>query len=238
MSAFFRVIRMKENFVINKRLLCAAQFVRRGARVCDVGTDHAYLPIFLCKAGIAERALASDINEGPCRRAEENVRLHGCGDKIEVVCADGLSAAQEFSPTDIVICGMGGELIRDIVFASDIARDPNVRLIMQPMTKAPALRDALVSRGFSIVGEAVVRDDKLYQIIVAEYTGKRRSLTETELLLGPVNIEKRGEYFDEFVEDHIAKQKKILLNKKLHGIPCAAEEKLIAALEEILNRHQ
>ena len=224
---------MKNKFIINNRLLCAAGFVRPGARVCDVGTDHAYLPIFLCKAGIAQSALACDINEGPCERARENIRLHGCGDKIEVVRADGLEGAADYAPTDVVICGMGGELIAKIVFASPLTRGKGVRLILQPMTKAPALRDALVTHGFEIVDEALVRDDRIYQVICAEYTGKNVSLSDLELLLGPVNLKKRGELFDQFVRGHVRTQKKILVSKTLHGIRHDRESALIDQLEKL-----
>ena len=224
---------MKKSEVITNRLAAAGSFVRRGARLCDVGTDHAYLPVFLCKAGIAESALASDINAGPCRRAAENVRLHGCEDKIRVVCADGLSGAGDFSPTDVVIAGMGGELIRDIIFASPIPRSPGVRLILQPMTKAPALRGALASHGFEIVDETLAKDDRIYQIICAEYTGKTAALSELQMLLGPVNMRKIEPLFGEFVDKHIKEQKKILFSKNLHGISADREKTLISALEAI-----
>ena len=224
---------MKKKPILDPRLLCAAGFVRQGARVCDVGCDHAYLPIFLCKSGRAEKALACDINEGPCRRAEENIKLNGCAGLITVLRTDGLCGAEDFDPTDVVICGMGGELIAKIIFASPITRKKGVRLILQPMTKAPALRDALTARGFSIVDEALVRDGRIYQVIAAEFTGRRSSLSDVELLLGPVILEKRPELFREFVEKHIAEQKKILLAKKLNGIPCEREEKLISTLEAL-----
>ncbi len=224
---------MKTKNILDPRLLCAAGFVRRGARVCDVGCDHAYLPIFLCKSGRAEAALASDVNEGPCARARENVRANGCSDKVRVVCADGLCGADGFDPTDIVICGMGGELIARIVFSSPLTRRDGVRLILQPMTKAPALRDALAGQGFEIADEALVRDGRIYQVIVAEYSGRRHSLSDLELLLGPVILKKRPELFGEFVEKHIRTEKKILSGKKLHGVPCEREEKLISALRTL-----
>ena len=224
--------------ILNARLLCAAGFVRRGAALCDVGCDHAYLPIFLCKAGIVSRAMACDINEGPCERARENIRQNGCSGMIEVVRADGLSCAEDFAPTDVVICGMGGELIAKIIFASVITRKKGVRLILQPMTKAPALRLALVSHGFEIVDEALAEEDRIYQIIVAEYTGKSSSLSETEALVGPVVLRKQPELFGKFIEKQIKTQKQIMLAKRLHRVPYAREERLVSLLTELIENTQ
>lgn len=221
-----------ENIITN-RLAAAAGFVRRGARVCDVGTDHAYLPIFLCKSGIAEKALATDINQGPCDRAAANVALHKCNDKIEIKRADGLELAADFDPTDIIICGMGGELIRDIILRSELTRNTGVRLILQPMTKAPALRCALTANGFSIVGEALAKDDRIYQIICAEYTAKKSKLTDTELLLGPINMRDKSVHFSEFVDFNIEVGMRVLEQKSTHDIPCEKEIALVAELKKI-----
>ncbi len=218
---------------ITNRLAAAAGFVRRGARVCDVGTDHAYLPIFLCKAGIAERALATDINEGPCERAMQNIKLHKCSDKIEVRRADGLDLAADFAPTDIVICGMGGELIRDIVLRSCLTRKEGVRLVLQPMTKATALRRALVANGFSIVGEALAKDDRIYQVICAEYTGCPSRISDLEALLGPVNMIEKAPLFAEFVDFNIGVGERVLKQKSMHGIPCEKELALVSELKKI-----
>ena len=218
---------------ITNRLAAAASFVRRGARVCDVGTDHAYLPIFLCKAGIAKKALATDINSGPCERAAENVKLHKCSDMIEVRKADGLDLAADFDPTDIIICGMGGELIRDIILRSQLTRKEGVRLILQPMTKAAVLRRALSANGFRIVGEALVKDDRIYQVICAEYTAERYAISDAESLLGPVNIEKKPDLFAEFTDFNIEIGIRVAEQKSAHNIPCEKEIKLIAELKRI-----
>ena len=218
---------------ITNRLAAAAGFVRRGSRVCDVGTDHAYLPIFLCKAGIADRALATDINRGPCERAAENVRLHNCSDKIEVRQADGLDLAADFDPTDIIVCGMGGELIRDIILRSCLTKKSGVRLILQPMTKATALRKALYANGFTIVGESLAKDDRIYQIICAEYTGEKSAISDTQALLGPVNINNKGALFYEFVDLNIAIGSRVVEQKRSHNIPCEKEEAVLSELERI-----
>ena len=113
---------------LSPRLLAAAGFVRSGAFVADVGTDHAYLPIYLCAEGKIKGAVASDINEGPVARAMINVAGYRLGRKIQVLRADGLSGLDAYSPTDILICGMGGELIAEIVKSAEWTKNKKIRL--------------------------------------------------------------------------------------------------------------
>lgn len=174
---------------LDHRLLACASFVRHGSVVADIGSDHAYLPIYLVSEGICPRAIASDINQGPVDRARTNIALSALSDKIDVLLADGLDKAASFSPNDIVIAGMGGELIRDIIAASDYARRDGVRLILQPMTMPDALRAYLAAVGFKIVGETVcTAANKYYQVICSEYDGKPYTLERAQLLFGPLNL--------------------------------------------------
>lgn len=183
---------------LSPRLLAAAGFVRSGAFVADVGTDHAYLPIYLCAEGKIKGAVASDINEGPVARAMINVAGYRLGRKIQVLRADGLSGLDAYSPTDILICGMGGELIAEIIKSAEWTKNKKIRLILQPMTHADKLRAYLLASGFSIVDEAIVKDDKIYQIICAEYVGEIAEYTPIELIFGRHNIERGGEVFREY----------------------------------------
>mgnify|MGYP003301554816 CR=1 FL=1 len=102
---------------LDARLLAVASLVREGAYLADVGTDHAYLPIVLVLEGVSKKAVASDINEGPYLRALSNVRAHSLSDKITALCTPGLDGIEKYAPTDILICGMGGELIFRIIKA-------------------------------------------------------------------------------------------------------------------------
>ena len=104
-----------KNEGLNPRLSCAAGFVRQGAVFADIGTDHAYLPLFLLEEGIIERAVCSDINEGPLESARRNAAERGLSDRCAFLLADGACEALALGATDVAICGMGGELIADIV---------------------------------------------------------------------------------------------------------------------------
>ncbi len=180
--------------IADRRLEVAASFGRRGARVADIGTDHASLPIFLVGNSIAPSALACDINDGPLRAAKFNIASAGLSDRIGTRLTDGLNGVDDYEPEDIYILGMGGELIGRIVLASQLSRKEGVRLILQPMTHAHDLRRELFDNGFNIVDETLVRDrDRVYQIVVAEYDGIVRTATQAELWLGKNNIERGGE---------------------------------------------
>ena len=111
----------EKNIIPDGRLGRAADFVREGAVVADIGTDHAYLPIYLLLSGKIKFAVASDINRGPLDSAKRNAAKYGLTDKMRFTLANGLDGLplEEDGVSDIVICGMGGELIAQIIAASE-----------------------------------------------------------------------------------------------------------------------
>ena len=109
--------------ILDVRLRAAANMVPCGARLADIGSDHAYLPIALCLENKIKCALASDINEGPVAAAVSNIKKNCLDDKIKAIRADGLSKAQEFAPDCITVLGMGGELIVRILSAAEWIRE-------------------------------------------------------------------------------------------------------------------
>lgn len=218
---------------ISKRLCTVASYVRDGAVVADIGTDHAYLPIYLIQGGRAVRAVASDINEGPIMHAKENISKYSLEDKITARVSPGLNGIESYLPTDIVIAGMGGELIAKILDDSAYVRKSGVRLILQPMTCARELREYL-QKGFLTIDENLVyEDNKVYQVICAEYDGKEHSLNNIELELGAHNIKKGGEEFGRLLNLTIAKKQKRLNGLKTGGYDTSEIEKEITELEAI-----
>ncbi|MBO5906726.1 MAG: SAM-dependent methyltransferase [Clostridia bacterium] len=174
---------------IRARLLSAASLVRQGALFADIGTDHAYLPIFLLKEGKIDHAIASDINEGPLSKARENVASAGLSDKVDFFLCDGARALCDSGATDYAVCGMGGELIADIIRSAEHLKSDGVRLILQPMTREGHLRRFLYENGFDILSETYSYDSgKYYVTLCSHYTGTPVSLSESEYALGREGI--------------------------------------------------
>ena len=135
-------------------------------KIADIGTDHAYIPIFLTEKNLADKIIATDINEGPLNVARENIDKKGLN--IETRLGGGLSVIGAGEVDEIIIAGMGGILISEII-DNDIVTAKSSRLILQPMNAQYELRKYLLSHGFKITGEDIaVEGFKVYNIIIAE----------------------------------------------------------------------
>lgn len=176
---------------ISKRLLAAADFAKDNEFIADVGTDHAYLPIYLYTSGKIRGAVVSDINEGPIERAKRNILEFSAEDGIIPVLSDGLSKIDEYSPDTVFILGMGGELILNIISAAEWVKAKRPRLVLQPMTHPELLRGYLLENGFEITQELLVEDGKIYQLIEAVYTDKSTDANALELHFGKINLLRR-----------------------------------------------
>ncbi len=221
---------------LNNRLKAAADFVRKGSVFADIGTDHAYLPIWLVLNGISISAAAADINKGPLLRAEKNIRQYGLSNKIKTILSDGLNGLDKYGFTDIAICGMGGDLIASILDNSDFIKNENINLILQPMSAAERLRAYLISHKFKIIDETIASaENKLYQCLRVQYDSDIKSPPEyskAQLLIGKSNIEKSIDniYFTELVSQWIKVQKKIIDGKKIAGLDISDEQDLLNEL--------
>lgn len=226
---------MEKYKIVDKRLEAAAGFARRGARIADVGTDHASLPIYLVGNGVSPFAVASDINRGPLEAAIKNISAAGLSDKIETFLTDGLNGIEKFAVDDVFILGMGGELIMRIIKDAPFLKDKNLRLILQPMTHPNDLRKGLFDEGFNIVDEKLVRDrDRVYQIIVAEYDGIKREAEDIVLWLGEINLRLGGTELCELAELYSSALKKRIEGFARSGKHDSDTEKLCAKLDEIV----
>ena len=226
-----------ENIKLNERLMTAVSFARRGCCFADVGTDHAYLPIYLVQCAIAERSVASDINEGPLARAEENIEKYGLSSVIKTSLCDGLSGIEKYSPDDIAVFGMGGELIVKIIDEAEWLKDRSkkIRLILQPMTHPEKVREYLAENGFNIVGEELSLDrGKIYQTVCAEYDGVKRNFDDVTLMLGEHNINKKDDLLFDLAKRVRGQAEKRLRGKESGGDDARAEQELIRAITYIL----
>ena len=219
---------------LNRRLLAAAAFVRQGSVLADVGTDHAYLPVYLISKGISVRAIAADINQGPIKRAEQNIASAGLASAIETRLTDGLLGLDRLGITDIAICGMGGELISKILEDAPFTASRDIRLILQPMTKADLLRSWLLSHGYEIVDESIVRDDRIYQVICAEYSGINTEYSPIELLLGRHNINGNSALLCELAGNTLAAMTTKRNGRSSAGLSTEEEDRIILELSKIL----
>ncbi len=172
---------------LDRRLLAAAKLVRAGSPTVDIGTDHGYLPVYLVEKGIVSRCVACDIHTAPLESARRTIAEHGLEEQIRTLLSDGLKEVAPADGMDILICGMGGELITQILQACSWVRDPARRLILQPMTQAPYLREWLAVNGFEILSETPVLDrNHRYTVIHAEFRGPAVFQDELALLLGRI----------------------------------------------------
>lgn len=153
---------------LTPRLLCAANFVPAGARFADVGTDHAYLPVWLLQHGVIGRAIASDIREGPLSRARASARTYGCEDRMDFRLCPGLTGIGREEVDTVAIAGMGGEMIAGILDAAPWTREQDTCLVLQPMSSVPELRAWLAENGYRIRRERLVREgQRIYLVLLA-----------------------------------------------------------------------
>lgn len=149
---------------LTPRLAAIADWVPDGASVADIGTDHAYLAAAI--AGRVERVIASDLRPGPLARAQETIRRYGVGQKVETRLAGGLSALRPGEADTIIIAGMGGILINEILEQGKLVAQAAQTLLLQPMTAIYETRRFLLENGYAIRRERLAQEgDKLYVIL-------------------------------------------------------------------------
>lgn len=213
--------------------MAAADLVRQGAVLADIGTDHALLPVFLCREGRIKSAIASDIGEGPLAAAKKQVTEAGLADAITLHLGNGLDGLEDAGLTDIAVCGMGGELIVDILSRAPFVKDARIRLVLQPMTHACDLRRYLAREGFAIVEERLCEAaGKCYFVLAAEYTGVPYPLSPIEAALGKDNLTHRAHdpIFAQILHRELKAQTKKCEGLRAGGVPDEAEQAYLAAL--------
>ncbi len=217
---------------VDNRLRKISGMVKRGSTVADIGTDHAYLPVFLVKEGIISKAFACDIGDGPLENARANIEKSGVSG-IEIRKGDGLNAVEPFEADTFIIAGMGGDLISEILDSSPWIRDKKYELILQPMTAVEDLREYLCSEGFEIVSEqAVTAQNRIYTVMKVQYTAKKYACSSLFYFFGKLT-DNIGE--DELV--YIKRKRRIIseLAEDIRGIKSqrAKYDRLTEAIIEI-----
>lgn len=177
---------------LSLRLKTIASLVPLGARVCDVGTDHARLPIYLKQSGIANNVIATDLNEKPLKFAKENIEKSGI-DGISLRHCDGLSAVKEGEANTVIIAGIGGEVISGILENCEWIKTTGITLILQPTTSPEVLRKTLINNGFDIITETpLLENNKIYSIMLARFCGTITPYPEHFYYIGKVPKNENG----------------------------------------------
>ena len=175
---------MRHTIDLTPRLRTAASLVPEGARLADIGTDHAYLPAALLLEGKIPYAIAADLRQGPLLRAKETAALYGCQKQMGFRLCDGLKGIRPEETDAIVIAGMGGETIAQILEAAPWVRERQVPLVLQPMSSIPDLREWLQEHGYQIQEERLAQEgDNLY-VILSVCSGEMVPMTPAELWAG------------------------------------------------------
>jgi tRNA (adenine22-N1)-methyltransferase len=185
---------------LSKRLEMVANEIPKGSILADIGSDHAYLPIFCYLKGLIRLAIAGEVVEGPYQTAKNQVERLQLMSAIDVRKGDGLEVIEKGEVDVVTICGMGGALITSILDSGTEKLSGVKRLILQPNIMAVNIRKWLFQNGWSIVREHILEeDDKIYEIIVAEAGTPKSAYTqeqfEKELLLGPFLLKEKNEVF-------------------------------------------
>lgn len=180
---------------LGNRLQTIADTVEKCNVLADIGTDHGYIPIYCIQNKICHKAIACDINSGPLLAAERNIAENSLSDLIQTRLSNGLEALAPNEADTIVIAGMGGFLIRDILISGKSKISENTRLVLQPMVAVPELREFLCSDGFCITEEKLAREGNKFYNILSVKKGDC-VLSEKELLIGkiPENAPHYGDY--------------------------------------------
>ena len=179
---------------LSERLSIIASFVPKGKSVCDVGTDHGYLPAALYLSGDYPFVTATDIRQKPLDNAKKNLEKLNA-DGVKLILCDGLSGVSKQQAETVIIAGMGGDVISGIIERCPFSKDS--LFILQPMTAAGTLREYLANNGFSVISEtAVFENKKIYSVMVCKFDGVLRKLSASKKRIGeltPAN-EQNKEY--------------------------------------------
>lgn len=193
---------------LSTRLAAIASFVPKGSRVIDVGTDHAYIPIYLVEEGLAISCLATDINKGPLEKAQKNLTAHGLH-QVQLMQTNGVEGITSDAGNVLMISGMGGYLIVDILKRGQALVQNMDRLILQPQQDIAEVRKYLHEIGFRIEDEAFVEDEEKYYTVIVAVPGKEHYDKAYEYLYGKCLIEQRVPVFKTWIMQKLDKQEKI-----------------------------
>ncbi|RKD34718.1 tRNA (adenine(22)-N(1))-methyltransferase [Thermohalobacter berrensis] len=195
---------------LSPRLKAITKFIKYNSIVADIGTDHGYIPVYLIENNISKKVIASDVNEGPLNNAKAFITKKGFEEKIETRLGNGLKVLQPDEVDTVIIAGMGGTLIKNILDKSKRITETINNFIFQPMVDSYNLRKYLYENNYKIIDEKLVKEgERIYEIIYVEH-GKDYLENEIYLLVGKKLIENKDPYAKEFIQNKIQKYEGIM----------------------------
>lgn len=190
---------------LSKRLKALANMVTDGNRLADIGTDHGYIPIYLCQTGKIPSALAMDIGKGPLQQAQTHIAEHGLSEQIKTRLSDGMAALQFGEADTILIAGMGGGLVMKILSEGAEKLTGKEELILQPQSEIALVREFLRVRNFQILNEDMILEDGKYYPMMK--VSQQKAAEQAKILpqevadaFGPVLLQKRHPVLKEWLE--------------------------------------
>lgn len=201
---------------LSARLTKVAEYLPEGAYFADIGSDHAYLPCYVCLHDDEARAVAGEVNKGPYQSAVQEVRSHELTGRIDVRLGDGLKVLEADEVQQVVIAGMGGPLIRDILEKGKDKLGRVSRIIVQPNIDARTIRQWFYANRFCLVQEAILEENgHIYEVLVAEIGEPGRNyddeILQKQLWLGPLLLKENNSVFKKKWQQEKRKKENILL---------------------------
>ncbi|MFZ7119888.1 MAG: tRNA (adenine(22)-N(1))-methyltransferase [Eubacteriaceae bacterium] len=210
---------------LTPRLKGIVRHISKCSKVADIGTDHAFIPIYLVENNITKQIIATDINDGPLEIAQNQIMSHGYIQYIKTLKGNGLEPIKGYEIENIIIAGMGGILISEIINENKETANKAEKLILQPMVAQAELRKYLINNGFKIIDEDLEKEDRrIYQIIVAT-KGKEDIKDEIYLDIGYPLIKKNHPLLLELIQFKENELKKIINNCSKQDSPNAIKKK-------------
>ena len=209
--------------VLTQRLLKIAEIVEYKS-LADIGTDHAKLPVYLIENKICSRVIASDVADGPVKACKDTVGRCGMSAFVDIRKGDGLSTLNTGEVETIVIAGMGGDLISNILKKGYEVANSAKEIILQPMTHIPQLREFLKINNFKILDEVLVNEKNKIYTIIKITKGENQYQTEFDYLISPILIRNKDKLLPEYVLKLLNKYKNEI--KGLSKASCSNEEQV------------
>lgn len=200
---------------LSDRLQMIADEINTGETMCDVGTDHGFLPIYLWEKGISPKVIMADVSKGSLDKARDNCRMYYPAETFDLRLGDGLAVLSPGEADAVAIAGMGGILMTEILSAHPEVTESVKKFIFQPRSAAGKLRYWLLHNGFVIVKDQLVREGKFICNVITAVHGNFEnqqilSLDDEDIRLDVPSWHEKDELTKEFIKRRITQEMSVL----------------------------